>query len=102
MGCWPMGYLTQKKIVVPSMGRAAFVGIILKEGLITMFLRWVRTPLMPGIGCLGKFYIRCPGIQKIGIFRFPEIRIFGDSEVRKSENRDFRIPGHPEFRKSDF
>ena len=46
--------------------------------------------------------IRCPGNRKIWIFRFPKIRIFGDSEVRKSENPDFRIPGNPDFRKSDF
>ena len=69
---------------------------------ITLFLRWVWTPPMPGIGCLGKFYIRCPGYRKIGIFRFPEIRISGDLEVQKSENRDFRIPRNPGFRKPDF
>ena len=28
-----------------------------------------------GIGCPGKFYIRCPGHRKIWIFRFPEIRM---------------------------
>ena len=45
--------------------------------LITMFLRWVRRHPMPGIGCLGKFYIRCPGKRKTWIFGFSEIRIFG-------------------------
>ena len=72
------------------------------HGAITMFLRWVRTPPMPGIGCLGKFYIRCPGNPKIGIFRFPEMPVFGDLEVGKSENPDFWISGNPDFRKSDF
>ena len=57
---------------------------------------------MPGIGCLGKFYIRCLGNRKIRIFGFPEIRIFGNLEVRKSENLDFQISENPDFRKSDF
>ena len=75
-------------------------GLMLKR--ITMFLRWVRTHPMPGIGCPVKFYIRCPGNWKIGISGNPEIRIFGDSEPRESENLDFRIPGNPDFGKSDF
>ena len=70
--------------------------------VITMFLRWVRRHPMPGIGCLGKFYIRCLGNRKIRIFGFPKIRIFGNLEVRKSENLDFQIPENPDFRKSDF
>ena len=59
---------------------------------------------MPGIGCLGEFYIRCPGNRKIGIFRFPEIRTFGDSLFGKSENLDFQISGKSgfsEIRKSE-
>ena len=69
---------------------------------ITMFLRWVRRHPMPGIGCLGKFYIRCLGNRKIRIFGFPEIRIFGNLQVRKSENPDFRISENPDFRKPGF
>ena len=67
-----------------------------------MLLRWVRAPPMPGIGCLGKFCIRCPGNLEIRIFGFPVIRIFGNLEVRKSENPDFRISENPKCRYSDF
>ena len=56
---------------------------------------------MPGNGCPGKFYIRCPGNRKIWIFGFPEIRTSGDLEVWKSENPDLRISGNPDFRKSE-
>ena len=69
---------------------------------ITMFLWWVRTPPMPGIGCPGKFYIRCPRNRKIGISGYLGISMFGELEVRKSENPDLGIPGIPDFRKSDF
>ena len=66
---------------------------------ITMFLRWVWTSPMPGIGCFGKFCIRCPGNRKIAIFRFPEIRI---SEIRKSGNLKIQIFGFPEIRISRY
>ena len=51
---------------------------------ITLFLRWVWTPPMPGIGCLGKFYIRCPGNLEIRTSGKPDFRKSGIPEVWKS------------------
>ena len=61
----------------------------------TLFRRWIRTPPMPGIGCLGKFYIRCPGIGKSGLSDF---RKSGFSEIRKSRNPTIWIFGFLDFR----
>ena len=58
-----------------------------------MFLRWLRTPPMPGIGCPGTFYIRCPGNRKIGIFRSPE-----NPDFQKSGHLEIWISGFPEIR----
>ena len=63
---------------------------------------WMNVRVCTGIGCPVKFYIRCPGNRKIGIFGFPKIRNFGNPGVRKSENLDLWIPGNPDFRKPEF
>ena len=79
--------------------------------LITMFLRWIRTPPMPGIECLGEFVdfrkSRFPEIWKSGnlnirVFSNPGIRSFRKTEFwdsGKSENQDFRSSDVPDFRK---